>query len=62
MTLGGLIGEYRNFHDPQDSLHPKMKCTLLKYGIKKPHPITERIVENNACMFSERLLGLWNVL
>jgi len=57
VTLGVLTGGYRNSHDPQDSLHPKMKRTLLKYGIKKPHPITERIVENNACMFRKDWLG-----
>ena len=52
-----LTGGYRNSHDPKDSLHPKMKHTLLKYGIRKPHPITERIVENNACMYRKDWLG-----
>lgn len=52
-----LTGGYRNSHDPKDSLHPKMKRTLLKYGIRKPHPITERIVENNACMYRKDWLG-----
>ena len=52
-----LTGGYRNSHDPKDSLHPKMKRTLLKYGIKKLHPITERIVENNACMYRKDWLG-----
>ena len=52
-----LTGGYRNSHDPKDSLHPKMKRTLLKYGIRKSHPITERIVENNACMYRKDWLG-----
>jgi GT2 family glycosyltransferase len=52
-----LTGGYRNSHDPKDSLHPKMKKTLLKYGIKKTHPITERIVENNACMLRKDWVG-----
>ena len=52
-----LTGGYRNSHDPKDSLHPKMKKTLLKYGIKKPQPITERIVENNACMLRKDWIG-----
>ena len=45
---GVITGGYRNSHDPKDSLHPKMKRTLLKYGINRLNPITERIVENNA--------------
>ena len=52
-----LTGGYRNSYDPQDSLHPKMKRTLLKYGVNKPHPITERIVENNASMYRRDWLG-----
>jgi len=52
-----LTGGYRNSHDSKDSLHPKMKRTLLKYGIKKPHPITERLVENNACMLRKDWIG-----
>ena len=64
---GVLTGGYRNSHDPKDSLHPKMKKTLLKYGINKEHSIRERLVENNCCMlrsdwigcgmFSERFIG-----
>ncbi len=64
---GVLTGGYRNSHDPKDSLHAKMKKTLLKYGINKENPITERVVENNCCMlrkdwigcgmFSERFIG-----
>lgn len=52
-----LTGGYRNSYDPQDSLHPKMKRTLLKYGVNNPHPIAERIVENNACMYRRDWLG-----
>lgn len=52
-----LTGGYRNSYDPQDSLHPKMKRTLLTYGVKKPHPIRERLVENNACMYRKDWLG-----
>ena len=54
---GVITGGYRNSHDPKDSLHPKMKRTLLKYGINKLNPITERIVENNACMMRSDLIG-----
>jgi len=54
---GVITGGYRNSHDPKDSLHPKMKRTLLKYGINKLNPITERIVENNACMVRTDLIG-----
>jgi glycosyltransferase involved in cell wall biosynthesis len=57
VTQGVLTGGYRNSHDPKDSLHAKMKKTLLKYGIRKPHPITERIVENNACMYRHDWVG-----
>lgn len=57
VRLGVLTGGYRNSHDPQDFLHEKMKRTLLKYGINTPHPITERIVENNACMYRKDWLG-----
>ena len=52
-----LTGGYRNSYDPQDSLHPKMKKTLLKYGVKKSHHITERIVENNASMYRKDWIG-----
>ena len=54
---GAITGGYRNSHDPKDSLHPKMKKTLLKYGINKLNPITERIVENNCCMLRSDLIG-----
>ena len=54
---GVLTGGYRNSHDPNDSLHAKMKRTLLKYGINKPTAITERIVENNASMLRSDLIG-----
>ena len=54
---GVLTGGYRNSHDPKDSLHPKMKRTLLKYGIRQQHPITERIVENNTSMYRKDWLG-----
>ena len=54
---GVITGGYRNSHDPKDSLHPKMKRTLLKYGINRLNPITERIVENNACMLRSDLIG-----
>lgn len=56
-TRGVLTGGYRNSHDPKDSLHPKMKHTLLKYGIRKLHPITERLVENNTSMYRKDWLG-----
>ena len=52
-----LTGGYRNSYDTQDSLHPKMKRTLLKYGVKKCHPITERLVENNSCMYRKDWIG-----
>jgi len=62
-----LTGGLRNSHDPNDSLIPKMKKTLIKYGVRKVNPITERVVENNTCMlrkdwlgcgmFSERFIG-----
>ena len=54
---GVITGGYRNSHDPKDSLHAKMKRTLLKYGINKLNPITERIVENNTCMMRADLIG-----
>jgi len=62
-----LTGGFRNSHDKNDSLIPKMKRTLIKYGIRKENPIRERVVENNTCMlrkdwlgcgmFSERFIG-----
>ena len=62
-----LTGGFRNSHDKNDSLIPKMKKTLIKYGVRKVNPITERLVENNTCMlrkdwfgcgmFSERFIG-----
>ena len=62
-----LTGGFRNSHDNTDSLIPKMKRTLIKYGVRKENPITERVVENNTCMlrkdwfgcglFSERFIG-----
>ena len=52
-----LTGGYRNSHDKNDSLHPKMRKTLFKYGIKKENPITERIVENNTCMYRHDWIG-----
>ncbi len=54
---GVLTGGYRNSHDPSDSLHAKMKKTLLKYGIRKENPIVERIVENNCCMLTKDWIG-----
>jgi len=57
VTSKVLTGGYRNSYDPQDSLHPKMKRTLLKYGVRKCHPITERLVENNACMYRKDWIG-----
>ena len=57
VTRKVLTGGYRNSHDPQDSLHPKMKKLLLKYGVKNPHPITERLVENNTCMYRQDWIG-----
>ena len=62
-----LTGGFRNSHDKNDSLIPKMRRILTKYGIRKENPITERLVENNTCMlrkdwlgcgmFSERFIG-----
>ena len=62
-----LTGGFRNSHDKGDSLIPKMKKTLIKYGVRKKNNITERVVENNTCMlrkdwlgcgmFSERFIG-----
>lgn len=52
-----LTGGFRNSHDPKDQLIPKMKRTLAKYGSKKEHPITERVVENNCCMLREDWVG-----
>ena len=64
---GVLTGGFRNSHDKNDSLIPKMRRVLLKYGVRKENPITERVVENNTCMlrkdwlgcgmFSERFIG-----
>lgn len=64
---GVLTGGFRNSHDKNDSLIPKMKKTLMKYGVKRENQITERLVENNTCMlrkdwigcgmFSERFVG-----
>lgn len=54
---GVLTGGFRNSHDPNDSLHPKMRNTLMKYGVCKPHAIMERVVENNACMLRKDWIG-----
>lgn len=64
---GVLTGGFRNSHDKNDSLIPKMRRVLMKYGVRKENPITERVVENNTCMlrkdwlgcgmFSERFIG-----
>jgi len=57
VTSGVLTGGYRNSHDKSDSLHGKMKNRLMKYGVCKPHPIVERLVENNTCMLRKDWIG-----
>ena len=54
---GVLTGGFRNSHDSNDELIPKMKKTLAKYGVKKECEITERVVENNSCMLRRDWVG-----
>lgn len=57
VTSKVLTGGCRTSHDPEDSLHAKMKKTLETYGDCKPSPFKGMVVENNCCMFRRDWIG-----